>query len=151
MSDIQISIDTDQMFVCQDEQIKIDAIKSEDKQKKIDLIFYIRKNRIPHRCDANIYIVYLNEDDKIQTDQISFRLPFGLLLYPSVPINSSKYVFVLEIKEMQNVPKPTELFRDLIPTEDENVILKTPQVLTMVFYCNKYDVTLLLSRKGGRI
>lgn len=46
---------------------------------------------------------------------------------------------------------PTELFSDLIGDSKRGEIMRTPQALTMVFDCNQHDVTLLLSRKGGRI
>merc|ERR1712013_435534 len=35
--------------------------------------------------------------------------------------------------------------------DNKKEILRTPQALTLLFYCNRYDVTLLLSRKGGRM
>jgi len=95
--------------------------------------------------------VYLNEDDRVQFNQISFRLPFRLPLSTVPPIKNTKYCFTLEVANSLSPPQPTELFADIIDQQHRGEIMRTPQALTMVFHCNQHDVTLLLSRKGGRI
>ncbi len=55
----------------------------------------------------------------------------------------------LEIRNLR--PKlPTELFAEMIPSNTPEM-MRTPQVLTFVLEAQKIDVTLLLSKKGGRI
>ena len=153
LSNIQVTIDCDETFISnqQEEGVKdIEDMNSLKTEKQLELIFYAKKSRIPHTRDVNIYVTYENEDEKLQSNAVSVELPLNLLLYTSTPIKNTKYIFTLEVNGM-NPPLPTDLFNDLIERQNENDILRTPQALTMITYCNNYDVTLLLSRKGGRI
>jgi len=150
LTDIQISVDCDDVFVCTQRRIYIEKITGGQTVYEYDLIFYAKKTSIPQRRECRIYAVYLNEDDRIQTNWTSFQLPIELLLHTTAPIKNTKYVYTLDVNGM-NPPLPTDLFDDIIEPSFRNEILRTPQALTLMFYCNNYDVTLLLSRKGGKI
>jgi len=152
LSEIAISVDVDRAFICSTPMIRIESMNQNQNIKEFELIFYVQSTAIVLNRECRLCAVYLNEDDRMQCNQISFQFPFGFALNAVPPIKNTKYSFTLEVSNSLNVPMPTELFSDLIDDQHRGEIMRTPQALTMVFDCNQHhDVTLLLSRKGGRI
>ena len=128
-------------------------IDSRNDTMEFQLIFYCRKTKIPHLRQCQVYITYFNANDKLQICQSVIPIPFNLCVTVRPPIKNTTHSLTFEVSNLKNIPMPTSIFSDMIDNESsvEPEIMRTPQALTLMFHANNSDVTILLSRKGGRI
>lgn len=91
LSEIAVSIDVDPSFVCSTPMIRIESMDQTTNLREFELIFYVKTKGIPLERECRICAVYTNEDDRMQTNQMLFQLPFGL---------SGKCALTIEVKKV---------------------------------------------------
>ena len=148
VNDIHIAVDIPHAFFTTKRAFIIPTLTAE---KSHTLTFDVfATTLLPSTLNASIVAVYQSADGESRIARADFLLPLAICARLIPPIKNCQYMFTLDTN--QTPPNMSELFADLFDnqTASEEARRNGESVVSVAYWANSADVTVLVSKKTRR-
>jgi len=145
-----LSIITPKAVIAQQTSLKLDAgTLFSGEPQKVSVRFRIIRGTIPETTNCTAVAGFFSDSGVTRATTKKFRLPITMLCRGLSPVKNNLFMFTLRCS-IPPVP-PIELFKDVFDRCSDGDQSRTSNAVCLQLYGSDAKVTLLLSKKGGKL